>query len=422
MDKLPQDKRRRAAHSADRNERSETTDGLRPGWANRSGSSGFRRPRTAYIDDIATYLHIGLVTMTTESKPPGVHWWSSAFQLAKEWKLNNDPELPVSGAYHAPKQAATDVSVSTYDHSNATEYSADMSDVTSPMSVSDHAIVESSDPRPVVLTHEEREERRRIWWTLYIFDRHLALRYNAVITIKDAESQDVHLPMDDDTWQATTGSVTPNSDALSNSRPRGPPSTVTGSSIFDLLVPLMCILGQIVDMHHVAYHPRVERRSSNLVADAYTATITQQLNELAPSIMALASVPESFATMGSARSHDVIQHGRLMCSYAHFMLNLLYSLLGGSWDKLTLFEAGYEMMQTARFPELLQRSLAAADCLNDTLQVNPDLGFKAMVSWKRQYSSTYANGLLTAVLRYFPLSWSHTSVGCCQHLETNHRP
>jgi hypothetical protein len=199
-----------------------------------------------------------------------------------------------------------------------------------------------------------------------------------VINIKDAESQDVRLPMDDTAWQTTASSPETNAEPTSNSRPRGPPATVTGNSMFDVLVPLMCILGQIIDMHHVAYHPRVERGASNLVAEAYTATITQQLNELAPSIALLASNVEKFAANDPVRNHEIIQHYRLVSCYAHFMLHLLYSLLGGSWDKLILVESGHEAMQTARFSETLQRSLYAADCLSDSLRINPDLGFKAM--------------------------------------------
>ncbi len=213
---------------------------------------------------------------------------------------------------------------------------------------------------------------------IFSTSRHLSIRYNSVINIKDAESQDVRLPMDDTIWQTTASTPESNAELTSNRRPRGPPATVTGNSLFDVLVPLMCILGQIIDMHHVAYHPRVERSSSNLVAEAYTATITQQLNELAPSIASLACDAEKSAANDPTHSQNIVQHYRTVSSYAHFMLQLLYSLLGGFWDKLILVESGHEVMQSARFSETLQRSLYAADCLNDTLRIHPDLGFKAM--------------------------------------------
>ncbi len=251
------------------------------------------------------------------------------------------------------------------------------------MSVVDDAIVESSDTRPFVNSPEESEERRRMWWTLYIWDRHLALRYNSPLSIKDAESQDILLPADDDVW-VSSNSPSPRFDTIGNSRGSGPPSSITGNSIFGILVPMMCIVGRIIDMHHVR---RVERSSSNLVADAYIATITQQLNELAPSIAAL----ESNTTSGSARSQDAIQHHHLLSCYARFLLHLLYALLEGSWDKLILFERGHESMQSVRFHETLQRSLAAADCVNDTLHLNPDLGFKAMVSIESTLNDTWTD-------------------------------
>jgi hypothetical protein len=110
--------------------------------------------------------------MTLETKPPGVHWWNLAFQLAKEYKLNRDPDHPTSAArltnYQVGVQGNTPDS---HDHASTTDHADTVSEATSPMSVDDDAIVESRDARPVVLSFEESEERRRIWWTLYIFDR-----------------------------------------------------------------------------------------------------------------------------------------------------------------------------------------------------------------------------------------------------------
>ncbi len=170
MDKLPQSDRQRAGARDEQGSRPHQNVRGRSESIYRPSITRHKRNRVAYIDDIVTYVNIGLVTMTTESKPPGVHWWNLAFQLAKEYKLNHDPDLT------APPGRLVDHQIEfpgktpeTHDHASATTETA--SSVTSPMIVDDDAIVESSDPRPVFLSFEESEERRRIWWTLYIFDR-----------------------------------------------------------------------------------------------------------------------------------------------------------------------------------------------------------------------------------------------------------
>ena len=87
--------------------------------------------------------------------------------------------------------------------------------------------------------------------------------------------------------------------------------------------------------------------------------------------------------------HDqlLLHHKRLLISHARFLRHLLYILLGGQWDKLSLSDRIQEFMQAKSFSETLERSLLAADCLNDILTLGPDLGFKAMVCLTRRSPS-----------------------------------
>lgn len=52
--------------------------------------------------------------------------------------------------------------------SSKTEDLSSNNNSASPMSVSDEAIVEHSDPRPLSASTEEREERRRVWYLFAI--------------------------------------------------------------------------------------------------------------------------------------------------------------------------------------------------------------------------------------------------------------
>jgi hypothetical protein len=50
-------------------------------------------------------------------------------------------------------------------------------------------------------TAEEREERRRVWWTSYILDRHLALSFNSPLVIREVDCEGMLFPDLDVRWQ-----------------------------------------------------------------------------------------------------------------------------------------------------------------------------------------------------------------------------
>lgn len=364
--------RRRAQALNTRLYRSSVNGVLHPDACNGPTPVRFRRGKTAYVDDVVTYMHIALVTTTAESKPAGFRWWHTAFQLAREFRLNRDVATSMSSPQNiSSTQQGQDgtMSVPAGEENLSSETDGNLSSgAASPMSVSDDAIVEHSDPRPLTASIEEREERRRVWWTLYTWDRQLALRYNSPLAIKDAESKDLPVPMPDEMWQSS-GDFTSN-DIQSAA---GPPATCARAGVFEVLLPLMCILGQVIDLHHLAYHPRVESGSSNSVANAYVATITQQLLELEPSITALESHDEL-----SFESHHAGRHRRLLACYARFLSHTLFALLNGQWDKLTILEYGDAYFTSPSFYDALNHSVAAAQSLKQTMLLDPELGFKAM--------------------------------------------
>src|SRR5204863_7179096 len=112
------------------------------------------------------------------------------------------------------------------------------------------------------VTDERREERRRIWWLLYTMDRHLSLCYNRPLTLLDKECEGLLQPMNDFLWHAGDFSNSnPNhypTGATPATRVRriGPTFECTDHSMFGYFLPLMTILGEIVDLHHARNHPR----------------------------------------------------------------------------------------------------------------------------------------------------------------------
>jgi xylanolytic transcriptional activator XlnR len=148
-----------------------------------------REPRS-YVDDIVTYMHVALVTTTAESKPAGLRWWHTAFQLAKEFKLNRDAAITTSVAGDS---RARSTSQHPSDHRDSGDMAPvghgggedeDMSDdAATPMSFNDDGIVESRDARRAATNFEEKEERRRVWWALYIWVSELIYTQRVLLTL-----------------------------------------------------------------------------------------------------------------------------------------------------------------------------------------------------------------------------------------------
>lgn len=143
-----------------------TTDGL-SGETGAFGAAGI-------LDDVVTYIHLATVVSASEYKGASLRWWNAAWSLARELKLGR--ELPQSPSM-ARHQGEGDV-----------DADGDADD-----DLPSHT--------PGMITEEEREERRRIWWLCFTMDRHLALCYNRPLFLLDIECDGLLQPMDDTMWQ-----------------------------------------------------------------------------------------------------------------------------------------------------------------------------------------------------------------------------
>lgn len=229
------------------------------------------------LDDVVTYIHLATVVSASEYKGASLRWWNAAWSLARELKLGR--ELPQNAP--SPMSDGGD-HPHPHHHRHRHENTGEDGSVSSPV----------GGPGGVI-TDEEREERRRIWWLVYIVDRHLALCYNRPLFLLDIECDGLLQPMDDTDYQ--NGEFHPNentdpemlrdddrqqqqSQKEQQARVRGPSFECTGHGIFGYFLPLMTILGEIVDLNHARNHPRfgVNFRSSG-EWDEQTAEITRHL-------------------------------------------------------------------------------------------------------------------------------------------------
>lgn len=347
------------------------------------------------IDDVATYIHLATVVSASEYKAASLRWWNAAWSLARELKLGR--ELPPDSP-HAQNA----------DHPHGDDADAD-GEVD--LDVTPSAFPNGNNPAanpPCSVTEEEREERRRIWWLLYIQDRHLALCYNKPLCLMDAECDGLLQPMDDTVWQAgefdSSESNTSTNPSSPRYRHRGPNFECTGHSIFGYFLPLMAILGEIVDLNHARQHPRVGLgfRSAD-EWDKQAAEIRQQLENYGRSLKdfearfttnpgggindsndaesnnpdaAIPSVKSAHSHASSARimSETVIQT-KIVAAYGTHVMHVLHILLTGKWDPISLLDDNDLWISSQSFISATGHAVSAAEAINDILEYDPDLSF-----------------------------------------------
>ncbi|CEL04606.1 Putative Xylanolytic transcriptional activator xlnR [Aspergillus calidoustus] len=334
---------------------------------------GAQSTATGAVDDVATYVHLATVVSASEYKAASMRWWTAAWSLAHELKLGR--ELPPNASQ--PGQDG--------EREN---------DVDDPAKRTASSLLSAHGPgnANVNVTEEEREERRRLWWLLYATDRHLALCYNRPITLLDKECSQLLQPMNDDLWQA--GEF-----PSASYRAVGPPIECAGHSMFGYFLPLMTILGGIIDLHQVREHPRYGLAFRNGTEwDQHSMEITQQLdaygqslkefearytnsltyaeNEQAenPHLDHVSPSGRSSSTVGS-RVNESIVHTKMVVAYGTHIMHVLYILLAGKWDPINLLEDHDMWISSESFLAAMSHAVGAAEAAADILEYDPDLSF-----------------------------------------------
>jgi len=336
------------------------------------------------LDDVVTYIHLATVVSASEYKGASLRWWNAAWSLARELKLGR--ELP-----HTSIPPQTD---------GVTDVDADG---------------EADDDVPNAtgaITEEEREERRRIWWICYIVDRHLALCYNRPLFLLDIECDGLLQPMDDTLWQAgdlyagdSSIHITSPS-GISRVRRRGPNFECTGHSIFGYFLPLMTILGEIVDLYHAKNHPRFGGFRSAQEWDDHASEIARQLDVYEQSLKDFearnlnnADEPEkmehpspneehagtpsvhsvhSARTMHTASSHHSREadiQTKTVVAYGTHVMHVLHILLTGKWDPISLLDDNDLWISSQSFINATGHAVSAAEAINSILEHDPGLEF-----------------------------------------------
>lgn len=242
----------------------------------------------------------------------------------------------------------------------------------------------------------EQEERRRVFWLVYMLDRHLSLSFNKPLQLLDSECHVLN-PLAEHVWQ-NIERVTP--DILS-SRVYGPVNTISGNGVFDFFLPLMAILGDIIDLRQRRNHPRLgvidDMASLNGIKKSL-CDLESGLNNfpLLPGAPTPGAHGMAFDDDGSAlfspaqgssdfdnttqydtRSENISTGTRtaLVLAYARYIIHVLYVLLHGEWDAISMLEDEGNWIASSSFPECAFQAIAAAEAVSEILEIDPELAF-----------------------------------------------
>ncbi|KAG9959297.1 hypothetical protein KCU61_g7550, partial [Aureobasidium melanogenum] len=303
------------------------------------------------LDDVITYIHIAAITSASEEKAMSMRWWHAAFALARELGLNKEP---ISGS-SIPGVSPTANNQSMIEFESDPWLGLNSFDFDNGLA----QYMDAADTAQPEVDQETLEERRRTWWLLYIQDRHLALCYNRQNALLDAECEDLLLPLDEASWQSGTFSSL-------TQRPQFPSFECTGHNIYGWFLPLMTIVGTILDYNHLKNHHTLGKLYSD--GQRVQSQVLLQLDNYEQSLV-------RFEQQASALDYQDIHHTKTVVAYAKLVIQVSRVLLAGKWDPMSLFDDRDLFMATPSFTTTIANAIAAADNVSHILDVDPDLGF-----------------------------------------------
>ncbi|KAL4740189.1 fungal-specific transcription factor domain-containing protein [Aspergillus similis] len=333
-------------------------------------TQGFDCP-VGSLDDVITCIHIASVLSLNDQTTFDLRWWQAAFTLAQELQLNREIESVPS----------IDSQGVCFPHGSAASTSKPLD-----------CVCHRSYGSIVLITEEQREERRRVWWLLYMMDRHLALCHNRPLMLLDSDSKDLLLPLDEEAWQA--GEIHSNSPDSN-----GPQCVVSGTgsqrrafsdvtchdpSLFGFFLPLMTILGQLLDINQARNHPML---GLDVLGERTWET---QLHEVLGRLDQYEASLYGFAArVGDRRAPTLADDDAAHClhvqtrfwlaktvkAYASYYIDLLHILQNGKWDPRSLAADHALWASSLDLASAVPHALRVAESVRQALHFDPNLSF-----------------------------------------------
>ncbi|OKP10594.1 Arabinanolytic transcriptional activator araR [Penicillium subrubescens] len=344
--------------------------------------------RHRFVDEVVTYMHLALVSMTTEVGSFATRWWHTAFQLAKEYRLNADvmshgPSQQVQERPSPNGESPSVPSTGSVVYADSPFKSPDVNGTEeTSIAVRDNKVIDGSDYRFVSATREGLEESRRVWWSLYIWDKQLALSHNVPASITNLECQEVSMPMSELAWQgvSTTGH--------SNVPQFGghPPSSLHSnppSDIFGFFVPFSMALETLLDHRQSLMRRRLAGRMGYQPLDSEITAgddFRVQLERLAQDF----DIP----TSGNAQNNADERFSYAACSlkteifpaYARLLIRILFLLDSAPWDMTDAVEGVDRdaLLNTATHQTMSISVVRASEALRDVFSLESEFSFNPL--------------------------------------------
>lgn len=179
----------------------------------------------------------------------------------------------------------------------------------------------------------------------------------------------------------------------------GPPVTITGTGLFEYFLPLMVILGDIIEVHHGQHHPRLgglDKRYAEGSIASLMATCEASLQNLAREAAQQPQPPTS-QSHSSLRVSTLINSSMpgingdqqqqpgyagvsstdtgLVVAYSTFILHVLHVLFHGKWDAISMLDNEDDWITTPRFASCAYHAIEASEAVAQILRLDPELTF-----------------------------------------------
>ena len=199
-------------------------------------------------------------------------------------------------------------------------------------------------------------------------------------------------------------------------RTLGPPTSITGVGFFEYFLPLMVILGDIIELHNAGHHPRLGTFDTGHAESVIASTIAgleTSLDHLARKLsmeeaaaaaaagngshnpdttMQISSIVTGLREQQQPPSQPNVRHGstaesstssgsssksdiRLVLAYSTFITHVLHVLFHGKWDAISMLDNDDDWITTPRFVECASHAIAASEAVSDILTLDPELTF-----------------------------------------------
>lgn len=214
-------------------------------------------------------------------------------------------------------------------------------------------------------------------------DRHLALCYNRPLFFLNKECEHLPLPVDEEVWQSDGFEQA----VLAQTHP-GLNVDCTSHSVYGFFLPLMVILGEILDLNHARNRPRFGPKANQPRNwDEFIDDITQQLDMFEHSLRRFEATngtmgngthlngnPNS-STSSAAMADALSVQTQTVMAYGTHIMHVLHILLTGKWDPIALLDDNDLWISSQSFITATGHAVSAAKAVADIIEYDPDLSF-----------------------------------------------